>query len=247
MVLCCFVAQALSRVQLFVTPWTAALRLLCPSLWFPRICSGSCPLSRWCYLTVSSSATPYFFCLQSFPASRSFPMNWLFMSCDLSIGASASVFPINIQGWFPLGLTGLISWLSKGLPRVFSSTTIRMHQFFVVQPSSSSSSFFCSAFLMIQLTHSYMTTEKKWMHVYYVLASVLSSFFLLKTKIFLFARHLIGNHLTMGKCLCLNLGHPFWFSLNSLCIFWWIFLDNLAENRRYFLSWSMLHYGLKVH
>ena len=107
--------------------------------------------------------------------------------------------------------------------------------------------FFCSAFLMIQLTHSYMTTEKKWMHVYYVLASVLSSFFLLKTKIFLFARHLIGNHLTMGKCLCLNLGHPFWFSLNSLCIFWWIFLDNLAENRRYFLSWSMLHYGLKVH
>ena len=91
----------------------------------PRACSNSCPLSRWCHPTISSSVIPISSCLQSFPASGSFQMSQLFASGGQSIGvsASASVFPMNIQDWFPLGLTGLISLQSKGLSRVFSSTT----------------------------------------------------------------------------------------------------------------------------
>ena len=87
-----------------------------------RVCSNSCPLSQWCYLTSSCSAA-HFSCPQSFSASGSFPMNSLFSSGSQHIGALASVLPMNIQGWFPLGLTGLISLLSKGLSRVFVSTT----------------------------------------------------------------------------------------------------------------------------
>ena len=121
-----------------------------PTLWDPMDCStsgfpvcyhswsysNSCPLSQWCHPTMSSSVVP-FSCPQSFPASGSFPMSQLFTSGGQSIGASASasVLPMNIQGWFPLGLTGLISLLSKGLSRIFSSTTVRKHQFFSTQPS----------------------------------------------------------------------------------------------------------------
>ena len=83
-----------------------------------------------CYLSISSSVTPFTFCLQSFPASGSFPMSQLFAWGGQSNEASASVCPMNIQGWFPLGLTGLISLLSKRLSRVFSSTTVWKHQFF---------------------------------------------------------------------------------------------------------------------
>ena len=85
-------------------------RLLSPPL-SPRVYSVSCPFSWWCYLTISSSTTPFSFCLQSFPASGSFPMSWLFVLSGQSIGASvsASILPVNTQGWFPLGLTGLIS------------------------------------------------------------------------------------------------------------------------------------------
>ena len=103
------VGQLLSRVQLFVAPWTAAARLPCPSL-SPRVCSNSCPLSQWWYLTMSFSATPFSFCLPSFLASGSFPVSQLFASGGQSIGALASVLPMNIQDWFPLGLTGLISF-----------------------------------------------------------------------------------------------------------------------------------------
>ena len=111
-------------------------RLLCPSV-SPGVCSDSCLLNQWCYLTISSSATPFSHCLQSFPIAGSFSMSWLSASGGQSIVASAStlVHPVNIQGWFPLGLTGLISLQSKGLSRVFFSTTIRKHQFFGVQPS----------------------------------------------------------------------------------------------------------------
>ena len=86
----------------------------------PRVCSSSCPLSRWCHPAISSSAAPCSFCLQSFPASGSFPTGWLFTSSGRSIGASASasVLPMNIQSWFPLGLTGLIL-LSQGLQESF--------------------------------------------------------------------------------------------------------------------------------
>ena len=103
-------------------------RLLCPSL-SPRVCSYSCPLGLWYYLIISSSASPFSFCLQSFPASRSFPVSWLFASGGQSIGASASVFPMTLQGWFSFRLTVLIPSLSKGLSRVFSSITIPKHQF----------------------------------------------------------------------------------------------------------------------
>ena len=90
-------------------------RLPCPSP-SPGACSNSCPLSQWCHPTISSSVVPFSSCLQSFPASGSFPMSWLFASGGQSIGAlaSASVLPVNIPDWFPLGLTGLISLLSKG-------------------------------------------------------------------------------------------------------------------------------------
>ena len=115
----------------------------------PGVCSNSCLLSRWCHPTISSSIVP-FFCLQSFPASGSFPVSWLFISDDQSIGASASasVLPVNIQGWFPLVLTGWISLLSKGLLSLFQ------------HHSSKASIFWCLAFLMVQLSHPYMTTGK---------------------------------------------------------------------------------------
>ena len=106
----------------------------CPSP-TPRACSNSRPLSWWCHPIISSSVVP-FSCLQSFPASVSFLMSWLFASDGQSIGASASgsVLLMNIQDWFPLGLTGLISWQCKGLSRTFSNTTYQKHQFFDAQP-----------------------------------------------------------------------------------------------------------------
>ena len=110
--------------------------LLCPLL-SPGVCSNSCPLILWCHPTISSSPAPFSSCLKFCPASGSFPMSQFITSGSQSIGASASasVLPMNIQGWLPLGLIDLISLLSKGLSRVFSSTTIRKHQFFGSQPS----------------------------------------------------------------------------------------------------------------
>ena len=100
-------------------------RLPCPSL-APRVCSNWCPLSQWCHPIISSSATPFFYCLQSCPASGSFTISWLFTSHGQSTGASASasVLPMNIQDWFPLGLIGFISLRSNGLSRIFFSTTV---------------------------------------------------------------------------------------------------------------------------
>ena len=97
-------------------------RLPCPSL-SSRVCSYSCPLSWWCHPTISSSVVSFSSCLQSFPASGSFPLRRLFKLGDQSTGASASasVLPLNIQGWFSLGLTGFICLLSKGLSRIFST------------------------------------------------------------------------------------------------------------------------------
>ena len=111
-------------------------RLPC-SLPPPGVCSNSCPLSRWCHPTVSSSVVPFSSCLQSFPASGSFQMSQLIASSGQSTGASASasVLPMNIQDWFPLGLTGLTSLQSKGLSRVFSNITVQKHQFFGAQLS----------------------------------------------------------------------------------------------------------------
>ena len=116
-------------------------RLPCPSS-SRRVCSNSCPLSQWCHPTISSSVIPSSSCLRSFQVSESYPISWHFASGGHSIGASASasVFPVNIQNWFPWGLTGLISLQSKGLSIVFSYTTVQRHQFFDIQPSLWSSS-----------------------------------------------------------------------------------------------------------
>ena len=106
------------------------------------VCSSSGPLNRWCHPTILSSVVPFSSCLQSFPASGSFLMSQLFASGGQSIGvsASSSVLPMNIQDWFTLVLTGLISLLSKGLSRVFSNTTVQKHQLFSALPSSWSNS-----------------------------------------------------------------------------------------------------------
>ena len=143
---CCSVTQLCLTLRLHGLPHA---RLPCPSV-SPGVCSNSCPLSQWCCPTILSSVIP-FSCPQSFPASGSFPMGQLFASGSPSIGASASASVLlgNSQdNWFPIGLTGLISLLSKGLARVLSSTTIWKHQFFGTQPSLWSNS------------HPYMTMEK---------------------------------------------------------------------------------------
>ena len=121
-------------------------RLSCLSL-SPGLCSNSCLLSQWYYITISSSAAPFSFCLQSFPASGSFPVSQLFILCGQSIGAStsASVFPMNIQSGIPLGWTGLIYLLPRGLLQQHNlKTSILWH----------------SAFFMIQLSNPYTTTGK---------------------------------------------------------------------------------------
>ena len=103
----------------------------------PGAYSNSCLPCRWCHSTISSSVIPFSTCVQSFPASGSFPMSWFFASGVQSIGVSgsASVLPINIQDWFPLGLTGWTSLQSKGLSRVSCNTTVQKHQFFGAQLS----------------------------------------------------------------------------------------------------------------
>ena len=111
---------------------------------FAGVCANSCPLSQWCHPTFSSSVTLFSFCLQSFPASGSFPMSRLFASGGQSAGASASVLPMSIQGWLPLGLPSLISLQSKGVSRVFSSTIIGKHQFFGTLPSLWTNSHICT-------------------------------------------------------------------------------------------------------
>ena len=135
---CCIVSDSL---------WPRGLqhtRLPCPPL-SPGACSNSCQLSQWCHPIISSSVVP-FSCLQSFPASGSFPMSQFFASGGQSIGASASasVLPLNIQGLFLLGLTGFISLLSTGLSRVFFNTTVQKHQFSSAQPYLWSNSHICT-------------------------------------------------------------------------------------------------------
>ena len=122
-----------------LTLWPHGLqhpRLPYPSLSL-GVCSNSCPFSWGCHPTISSSVVPFSSCPPSSPASGSFPVSWLSASGGQSIGpsASTSVILMNIQSWFPLGWPGWISFLSQGLSRVFSNTTVWKHQFFGVQPS----------------------------------------------------------------------------------------------------------------
>ena len=125
--------------------WQQHAKLPCLSVSI-GVCSNSCPLSQWCHPTVSSSVTPFSFCPQPFPASGSFPVSWLIASDGQSIEASvlASVLPMNIPGWFPLVLLGLLSLLCKEFSGVFSSTTIWRHQFFSSRPSLRSNSHICT-------------------------------------------------------------------------------------------------------
>ena len=146
----CLSIQFSSVTQLCLTLQTHGLqhtRLLCPSP-TSRAYSNSCPLSWWCHPTISSSVIPFSSCAQFFPASESFPISWLFAAEDQSIGASASVLPMNIQDWIPLGLTHLISLQSNRLSRVFSSTTVQKHQFSGAQPSVWSNSHICTWLLV---------------------------------------------------------------------------------------------------
>ena len=128
-------------------------RLPCPSP-SPRACSNWCPLTQWHHPSILSSVIPLFSSLQSFPVSGSFLMSQLFTSGGQNIGtsASASVLPMNIQDWFPLGWTGWVSLQSKGLSRVFSSTTVQKHQFVRVQPSLWSNSPYMTTGKTIPLT-----------------------------------------------------------------------------------------------
>ena len=129
---CCSVAKSCLT---FCDPWTTAHQA---SLSFTthRVCLNSCLLSGWCHPTISSSVIPFSSCLQSFPAG-SFLGSQFFASGGQSIGvsASASVLPLNVQDWFPLGWTGWIALQSKGLSIVFSNTTVEKHQFFSAQHS----------------------------------------------------------------------------------------------------------------
>ena len=148
-------AKLLSCVWLAATSWTAAYQAPL-SMGFSRqeywtglplpspnpsptarACSNSCPWSWWGHPTVSSSVVPFSSCLQSFTASGSFPRSKFFTSGgqNIAVSASTSVLPVNILGWFPLELTGLISLQSRGYSRFYSSITVREHQFFGVQPS----------------------------------------------------------------------------------------------------------------
>ena len=137
--LCCCSFDKLCLTLL--TPWTATCQASLSSL-SPKVCSNSCSLSQWCHPAI----IPFSSCPQSFPASWSFPVTQLFTLGDQIIGgdsAATSVLPMNMQGWFPLGLTGLIL-LSKELSRAFSSTTIQKHQFFSAQPSLWYNSHICT-------------------------------------------------------------------------------------------------------
>jgi len=128
--------SSIDQSSLFATHVLQHIRPPCSSQ-FPRVCSNLCPLSWWCHPTISSSASPFSSCLQSFLASGSFQMSQFFTSEGQSIGVSASalVLPMNSQDWFPLEWIGRISSQSKGLSRVFSNTTVRKHQFFSTQLS----------------------------------------------------------------------------------------------------------------
>ena len=154
MVLCSMSWASLDKSGVWVRVQFSSVIQLCLTLCDPMVCSTpGFPVHhqlpeptqthvQWCYPTISSSVVPFSSCLQSFPASRSFPVSWFFTSGGQSIGVSSStsVFPVNTQDWSPLGWTGWISLQSKGLSRVFSNTTVHKHQLFCAQLSLYSNS-----------------------------------------------------------------------------------------------------------
>ena len=170
----------------------ARLPCLSPTL---RVYSNSCPFSRWCHPTISSSVVPFSSCLQSFPASGSFPLSLFFSSGGQSIciSPSTSVLPMNIQDWFPLGWTGWISLQSKGLSSILSNNTVQKHQFF----KSINSAFFIVLSISI---HDYWKNHgfAWWTFV----GKVMSLFFIMLSR-------LVIALLPKSECLLLSwLQHP---------------------------------------
>ena len=162
----------------------------CPSP-TPRACTNSCLSDRWCHPIISSPVAPFSSCLQSFPASGSFPMNQLFTSCGQSIGVSAStsVFPMNIQDRFPLGWTGWISLQSKGLK------SLPKHH------SSKASVLQCLAFFIVQLSHPYMTTRN------IIALTRQTSVGKVKSLLFNMLSRLVITFLPRSKCLLISWLH----------------------------------------
>ena len=162
----------------------------CPSP-TPRACTNSCPSDWWCHPTISSPVAPFSSCLQSFPASGSFPMSQLFTSCGQSIGVSAytSVFPMNIQDWFPLGCTEWISLQSKGLK------SLPQHH------SSKASVLQCSAFFIVQLSHPHMTTRN------IIALTRQTSVGKVKSLLFNMLSRLVITFLPRSKCLLISWLH----------------------------------------
>ena len=144
----CCCCSAAKWCWILTTPWTAARQAFLLSL-SPEFCSNPCTLNWWCHPTISSSVAGFSSCLQSFPASGSFPMSQCFAGQSIGASASASCLPVNIQGWFPLGLSGLISLLSMGLSRVSSSATVQKVLIL-----------WHLAFFLVQLSHLCITTGK---------------------------------------------------------------------------------------
>ena len=153
---CAFFSSVHSVVSDSATPWTVACSLPCV-LPTPGACSNSCPLSQWCHPTISSSIVLFSSCLQSFPSSGSFPMSQFFVSGGQSTGssASASVFPVNLQDWFPLRLNGLISWQSKGVRSLLEHHSSKASSLLKRRKALRHSAFF-----IVQLSHPYVTTGK---------------------------------------------------------------------------------------
>ena len=183
---------------------------LCPSP-TPRVHPNPCPLSWWCHSTILSSVIPFSSCPQSFPASGSFPMSQHFVSGGQSIGVSASisVLLMTTQDWSPLGWTGWISLLSKGLSRVFSNTTVQKHQFCPLY-----SPILFIAFFIVQLSHPYMTTGKtialnRWTFV----DKIMSLLFILFYFYFFISWRLITSQYCCGFCHTLT-----WISPGFTCI-----------------------------
>ena len=195
-------------------------RLPCPLS--PGVSSHSCPLNQWCFVFISSSAALFSFCLPSCPALGSFPKSRLFATSGQSIGASvsASVLPMNIQGWFYLGWTGWISLQSKGLSRVFSSTVVWNHQFFGAQPSSSGPSltFVCAARKTIALT--IQTFVGKVMSLLFNTLSRVVNSFSFKERVFfnfMAAVNVCSDLGAQGNKIC----HCFRFFPHLFAMKWW--------------------------
>ena len=201
------VAQLCPTFQLHGLHYTA---LPCPSP-SPRACSNSCPLSRWCHPTILSSVIPFSSCLQPLTALGSFLMSQLFTWGDPSIrgSASTSVLPMNIQGWFLLGLKYLISLQSKGLSRVFSKTTVQKHQFFSAQPSLWSNSHI----------HSWLLQKPQLLTIWIFVSKVMSLFFnMLSRFVIAFlprSRHLLISWLQSPSEVISNLGNFYSFFLSD--------------------------------